>query len=78
MTRRREIAEYAIIALGLLSFWPYVFGHRSLWYSIALAAVLALLAWLAVVRLLRVRRGLEEKLGGPQGPGRPWRGPGAG
>ena len=45
--------ERLVILAGLLSFWPYVFGHRSVLYGIGLVVTATLLG---VVAALRVRR----------------------
>lgn len=50
----RMLLENGLIVIGLLTFWPFVFGHRSMTYQLWMLLVLGLLAWLAVVRLRRV------------------------
>lgn len=57
----RAWIERAVIALGLLSFWPWIFGHSSVWYQCALVLVLIALAALAVVRFMRVKQGFESQ-----------------
>ena len=55
----RARLETAAIVLGLLSFWPYVFGHRSLAYLAGLVLITAALIAVAVVRVRCVRQGFE-------------------
>lgn len=52
--------ETAAIALGLFSFWPYVFGHRGLAYLVGLVLIMAALAAVAVARVRRIRRAFER------------------
>ena len=65
----RNIAEGAAIALGILSFWPLIFGYGGLWYQVSLLGVLGLLSVLAVVRFRRVRRAFDREDRMPLGAG---------
>jgi hypothetical protein len=67
----RNIAEGVIIALGILSFWPLIFGYGGLWYQVGLMGVLGLLGVLAAVRFRRVRRAFDREDQLPAGAGSP-------
>jgi hypothetical protein len=57
---RREITESALIVVALVSLWPMLAGHRSVPYSVWLLVCLALMGWVAVRRLRRIREAAEE------------------
>jgi len=72
MTRRAiGIVEGSVIALGIISLWPYILGYRALWYLMALPVVLGLLAVVAAARMRRFRRAIEKQLHKNPGPPRP-------
>lgn len=56
----RTVVENAIIVVGILSFWPWVFGYRGRLYQIGLVVVLVMLGCLGVVRFLRVKRAFDN------------------
>jgi hypothetical protein len=57
---RPEIIESALIVVALVSLWPMLAGHRSVSYSVWLLICLALMGWVAVRRLRRIREAAEE------------------
>lgn len=61
--------ERGVIVAGVLSFWPWILGHRSLLYELTLVGVVVALGAVAVVRVKRVKRSLEETC--PPGGERP-------
>lgn len=70
MTERpRKLLESGIILLGLMAFWPWILGYRTIGYQIGLLVVLALLGGLAVARARRVRRALNAITGFPASGG---------
>lgn len=52
--------EKSIIILGLFSFWPYVFGVRSLPYYLLLFFTLFALITVFVLRLRRARAAFDS------------------
>jgi hypothetical protein len=59
---RTKWLEAGTILLGIASLWPWILGYREFWYRGVLVGVLILLAALAVVRVRRFRRAVEEQL----------------
>lgn len=56
----RSLAENAIIVLGLLIPWPYIFGARGWAYNLSAIVVLALLLVVATARVRRIRQAFRE------------------
>lgn len=66
--------ERLAILAGLLSFWPYVFGHRSILYGVGLVLTAALLGVVAALRVRRFNRQVGDtshQLRVKSGPTRP-------
>jgi hypothetical protein len=57
---RTEIIESVLIVVALVSLWPLLAKYRSPGYSIWLLIVLAIMAWVAVRRLRRIRQAIDE------------------
>lgn len=54
------LLENGAIGIGLVSFWPYIFGCRHILYLASLPVVLAWLGVVAILRFRRVKHALEE------------------
>ena len=57
--RGTDIAESAVILLGIGSLWPWILGYRDLPYTAFAVGVLVLLGVVAWRRVTRVKRALE-------------------
>ena len=56
----RRAIENATIVAGICSFWPWIFGYRGMLYHLGLIVIVIMLAVLAVVRFLRVKRAFDH------------------
>jgi hypothetical protein len=52
--------ERVLIALGILSFWPWILGHRGVWYQLGLVCLMVALCVVAVARVRRIKRAFEK------------------
>jgi hypothetical protein len=52
---RGEIIEWLLMLLAIASIWPWVLGYRPDWYRLLLVVVLALMLWVTLRRVGRVR-----------------------
>ena len=57
---RLILLEWIIIVIALLSLWPVILGHNSLWYSIYLFVVMLALVWVTRNRVVRTREAARE------------------
>ena len=57
--RGAEIAETAVIVLGIVALWPWIMGYRDWSYTAFAVGVLVLLVVVAWRRVARVKRALE-------------------
>lgn len=58
--RRTQLIEAGLIVLALVSLWPVLLGYRALWYSAWLGVMLAVMIWVAVRQLRRIRAAINE------------------
>lgn len=58
----RDVLEQLVILVGILAFWPAVFGHTGLVYQLALVSVVVALAVLAFIRFRRIREAVRKEL----------------
>lgn len=59
VSRWQSALETILIGLGLLAFWPTVFGYTGRWYSAALILIALALSILASIRYRRFLQAMK-------------------